>query len=119
MKVKAYAKINLGLHIVGKRQDGFHNIETVFHRINLFDEINIENSGDISISCSDPSIPTDSNNLCWKTVELLRNELRTTNGAAIEIKKNIPAGAQLFFDIGVSLANKGKFKLLKSYKQAK
>ncbi|MFZ4619750.1 MAG: 4-(cytidine 5'-diphospho)-2-C-methyl-D-erythritol kinase [Bacteroidota bacterium] len=95
MNVKAYAKINLGLHIVGKRQDGFHDIETIFHRINLYDEINIENSEDISISCSNPSIPTDSGNLCWKAADLLRKESGKTNGARIEIKKNIPVGAGL------------------------
>ncbi|MEI7906931.1 MAG: 4-(cytidine 5'-diphospho)-2-C-methyl-D-erythritol kinase, partial [Bacteroidota bacterium] len=89
------AKINLGLHIVGKRIDGFHNIETVFHRIDLYDEINIENSDDISISCNDISIPTDGNNLCWKAVELLRKELGVGNGAKIEITKNIPTGAGL------------------------
>lgn len=95
MNVNAYAKINLGLHIVGKRQDGFHDIETVFHRINLFDEINIEKSDDISISCSDPSIPVDSNNLCWKAVELMRVESGLPHGARISIKKKIPVGAGL------------------------
>ena len=95
MNVKAYAKINLGLHIVGKRQDGFHNIETVFHRINLFDEINIENSFDISISCTDITIPSDNNNLCWKAAELLRKELGVAKGVRIGITKNIPTGAGL------------------------
>ena len=95
MTAKSYAKINLGLHVVGKRSDGFHNIETIFHRINLFDELNIENSDDISISCSNPSIPTDGNNLCWKAVESLRKSLGVNNGAHITIKKNIPVGAGL------------------------
>ncbi len=95
MNVNAYAKINLGLHIVGKRQDGFHDIETIFHRINLFDEINIEKSDDISISCTDPSIPVDSDNLCWKAVELMRIESGLPHGARISIKKKIPVGAGL------------------------
>ncbi|MFA6469806.1 MAG: 4-(cytidine 5'-diphospho)-2-C-methyl-D-erythritol kinase [Bacteroidota bacterium] len=95
MKVLAHAKINIGLHIVGTRPDGFHNIETVFHRINLFDEINIENSDDISISSSNASIPTDSNNLCWKAVDFVKKELGIDAGARIDIKKNIPVGAGL------------------------
>jgi 4-diphosphocytidyl-2-C-methyl-D-erythritol kinase len=95
MNAHAYAKINLGLHIVGKRPDGYHNIETIFHRINLFDEINIENSDHISIVCTDPSVPTDSSNHCWKAVDLLRNELGITAGAAITIEKHIPLGAGL------------------------
>lgn len=95
MNVKAYAKINLGLHIVGKRSDGFHDVETIFHRIDLFDSINIENSADISIACTDPSIPVDSGNLCWKAAEMLRKESGIASGALITIKKKIPVGAGL------------------------
>jgi 4-diphosphocytidyl-2-C-methyl-D-erythritol kinase len=95
MNAHAYAKINLGLHVVGKRADGYHNIETIFHRINLFDEINIENSEHISILCSDPSVPADNANHCWKAVELLRNELGISAGASISIVKRIPSGAGL------------------------
>ncbi len=95
MIAKAYAKINLGLHIVGKRPDGFHDIETIFHRIDLFDVINIEKSEDISIVSTDPTIPTDSGNLCWKAAELLRKESGTAFGARIAIEKNIPVGAGL------------------------
>ena len=95
MNAKAYAKINLGLHIVGKRPDGFHDIETIFHRIDLFDVINIEKSADISISCTDPSIPAGPENLCWKAAEILRKESGTAFGARITIEKNIPVGAGL------------------------
>ncbi len=95
MDIKAYAKINLGLYIVGERPDGFHNIETIFYHINLFDELHLSLANDISISCSDPKIPTDCNNLCWKAAELLQNELKTTNGVKISLTKNIPIGAGL------------------------
>ena len=95
MDIKAYAKINLGLHIIGKRADGFHNIETVFYHINLFDELHLSPANDISISSTTAEIPTDSNNLCWKAVKLLQNELGVTNGVNIGLKKNIPTGAGL------------------------
>ncbi len=95
MDIKAYAKINLGLYIIGERPDGFHNIETIFYHINLFDELHLSTANDISISCSNPKIPTDSNNLCWKAAELLQNELNTTNGVKITLKKNIPIGSGL------------------------
>ncbi len=95
MDIKAYAKINLGLYIIGKRPDSFHNIETIFYHINLFDELHLTAANHISISCSNPFIPTDSNNLCWKAVELLQNELGITNGVNIAIHKNIPTGAGL------------------------
>ncbi|MGA9406024.1 MAG: 4-(cytidine 5'-diphospho)-2-C-methyl-D-erythritol kinase [Bacteroidota bacterium] len=93
---KAYAKINLGLRVLRKREDGFHDIETIFHRINVFDELALEPSDAvISISCDNQRIPTDENNLCWKAVELLRSEIGTTRGASVHIKKKIPIGAGL------------------------
>jgi 4-diphosphocytidyl-2-C-methyl-D-erythritol kinase len=96
MVLKAYAKINLGLRVLRKREDGFHDIETIFHRINLFDELTIEPSETfISISSNDQTLPTNENNLCWQAVELLRTEVGTTRGAAIHLKKNIPIGAGL------------------------
>jgi 4-diphosphocytidyl-2-C-methyl-D-erythritol kinase len=95
MDIKAYAKINLGLYIVGKRPDGFHDIETIFHHIDLFDELHLSTADKIAISCSDPRIPTDSTNLCWKAVESLQNELGITDGVNIAITKNIPIGAGL------------------------
>ncbi len=95
MRKNAYAKINLGLHVTGKRSDGFHDIRTIFHRINLFDVVEVAPSEEILLSCSDPAIPAGPDNLCWKAVELLRKELQTSDGAAVAIKKNIPVGAGL------------------------
>ena len=96
MVLKAYAKINLGLRVLKKREDGFHDIETIFHRINLFDELTIEPSEtSISISCNNQTLPTNQNNLCWKAAELLRAEVGTTQGAVIHLQKNIPIGAGL------------------------
>jgi 4-diphosphocytidyl-2-C-methyl-D-erythritol kinase len=95
MNIKAYAKINLGLYIVGKRPDGFHNIATIFYHINLFDELHLSASNNISISSTNPKIPTNNKNLCWKAAELLQNELGIAHGVNIAIKKNIPIGAGL------------------------
>ena len=95
MQTKSYAKINLGLHIVGRRNDGYHNIETIFHRIDLFDELTFERSAALSLRCDDPTIPTDEMNLCWKAVELFQNETGVTEGISITIKKRIPSGAGL------------------------
>ena len=88
MVLKAYAKINLGLRVLRKREDGFHDIETIFHRINLFDELTIEPSeNSISLSSNNQTLPINEDNLCWKAVELLRTEIGTTRGAAIHLKK--------------------------------
>ena len=65
LRVRAYAKINLYLDVIGKREDGYHDLETVFHSIALHDEVILrELSGTgISLSCNDPNVPTDSNNI--------------------------------------------------------
>jgi len=96
MVITAYAKINLGLRVLGKREDGFHDIETIFHRIDLHDELNIDATDSIiSVSADTAALPADERNLCWKAVELLRTETGTPRGAAIRLRKNIPIGAGL------------------------
>lgn len=95
MIVKAYAKINLGLHIVGKRTDGFHDIETIFHRIDLFDTLTLTENDSISVSVSTSDIPTEKENLCWKAAMLLQKQLQLSHGVHIHIEKHIPVGAGL------------------------
>ncbi len=95
MKIHALAKINLGLRIINKRTDGYHNIETIFHPINLYDEITLEQNNTIKISSSNTHLPTNNKNLCWKAVELLQQSLKISQGVKIHIQKNIPVGAGL------------------------
>jgi 4-diphosphocytidyl-2-C-methyl-D-erythritol kinase len=96
MHVKAYAKINLTLRVLRKRDDGFHDIQTVFHHINLWDDIEIEpTDGPIVMKSSLPFLPTDAKNLCWRAVEAARNELGIRRGAAMLLNKHIPVGAGL------------------------
>jgi 4-diphosphocytidyl-2-C-methyl-D-erythritol kinase len=95
MAFKAYAKINIGLRILNKRDDGFHNIETVFHRINIFDEIKLLPSDTIVIECNNPEIPLDSSNLCYKAANILQKEFKISTGVKILLQKNIPIGAGL------------------------
>jgi 4-diphosphocytidyl-2-C-methyl-D-erythritol kinase len=92
---RAYAKINLGLRILRKREDGFHDIETILHPIDLFDEIELHPSDSIEVRCTDPTIPTDESNTCFKAVQFLREHLGVRQGALISITKNIPSGAGL------------------------
>lgn len=95
MKVKAYAKINLGLRILRKREDGYHDIETIFHRINLFDVIEFNASENISIECDNPEIPIDDHNLCIRAARLLQTRFDINEGVHIKLQKNIPIGAGL------------------------
>jgi len=95
LQTLAYAKINLGLHIHSKRDDGYHEIETVFHRIDLFDLLKFEPADRISIASSSPEIPVDESNLCWKAAAMINALAGTKHGVRITLTKSIPAGAGL------------------------
>ena len=91
----AYAKINLGLRILDRRADGFHAIETLFHRIALHDELDLERADRIDVTSSTPDAPNGKENLCYEAARLLQERLGVTNGARIHIRKAIPVGAGL------------------------
>ncbi len=95
--VDAFAKINLGLHILGKREDGYHSIATVLHRVRISDRITISRIPEQSIlfSCSDPGIPDDSTNLCCRAADIFFREGGIRGGVRIHLEKEIPAGAGL------------------------
>jgi len=92
---RAYAKINLGLLVLEKRPDGYHNIETIFHRVNLYDEISFTPSSRIIVESSSKDIPSDERNICFMAADLLRRELGVDSGVKATIRKNIPVGAGL------------------------
>ncbi len=94
---KTPAKINLGLHMLGKREDGFHELETLFQMVNWCDEIKIECCADgLEMTCNQPDIPTDERNLVIKAARLLQNRFPgRCKGAKIQLHKNIPHGAGL------------------------
>lgn len=95
LTLKAYAKINFGLRILRKREDGYHDIETVFHRINVYDELTFELSPIITLRCSQAELPTDERNLCIRAAQLLQKRFCIRHGVSIFLKKNIPVGAGL------------------------
>ncbi|MBZ0199331.1 MAG: hypothetical protein K8H86_05655, partial [Ignavibacteriaceae bacterium] len=70
-KTKAPAKINIGLNIVNKRDDGFHNLETIFYPINLYDEIEFEESDSFSFDTDNQLLSDEKDNLIVKAVHLL------------------------------------------------
>ncbi|HAX61997.1 MAG TPA: 4-(cytidine 5'-diphospho)-2-C-methyl-D-erythritol kinase [Elusimicrobia bacterium] len=96
MKLKANAKINLFLDILGKRKDGYHNLKTIFQEISLPDEIWLkEIKTGVKIFCDNPKIPTDKRNLVYKAADLLKRYSGIKKGVEIKIKKRIPIGAGL------------------------
>ena len=96
MTLRAYAKINLGLQILDKRTDGYHNIETIFHQVNLFDEIDLSpNAGGIKFHCDVRDVPADESNLCIKAAKLLQEVTGIPGNVDIVLRKTIPLGAGL------------------------
>ncbi len=91
----AYAKINIGLRILYKREDGYHELETVFHRINVFDVLSFETDNKLLFSSSDATLPAGESNLCMKAAFLLQERFGVKQGAKIKLEKNIPIGAGL------------------------
>lgn len=96
MWIKAYAKINLSLDVIGKREDGYHFLRMVMQTIELYDILNIEfiEKG-IQIKCDKPYIPCDKRNLVYKAVELFVNKYSVKKGVRVSIIKNIPVAAGL------------------------
>jgi 4-diphosphocytidyl-2-C-methyl-D-erythritol kinase len=86
------AKINLGLNVIRKRDDGFHDIETIFYPINLFDIIIFRKTNKFSFSCNDKNLESQ-DNLIIKTKELLEKKTGVRFNVRIELRKNIPVGA--------------------------
>ncbi len=89
------AKINFGLYVTEKRQDGFHNIETIFYPVNIFDRITIEDSDEFSFSSNNESLSFGSTNLVVYAKNLLEEYSGEKLNVKIHLDKNIPLGAGL------------------------
>lgn len=95
---KTPAKINLGLFILGKRPDGYHDLETLFQMVSLYDVVELEPlENKIELICDDPKVPTDESNLMIRAARLLQETVpeRTGLGCRMVLKKKIPMGAGL------------------------
>ncbi len=96
MKQFAPAKINLYLHILGRRPDGFHELETLMAPISLGDTLDIELISEaIEFTCSDPALSDAKDNLATKAVRIFLDEFKLTTGVRIHLQKAVPVGAGL------------------------
>jgi 4-diphosphocytidyl-2-C-methyl-D-erythritol kinase len=93
--VKSFAKINIGLNIINKRDDGFHNLETIFYPLNLFDEIIFKKSNNFSFDSNDSNLNKETTNLIIRAKEALENYCGQKLTVEIFLNKNIPIGAGL------------------------
>ncbi len=96
MIVKAYAKVNLSLDVVAKREDGYHLLKMIMQTIDLYDLIDIKKAcKGINISCNKQYVPTDEKNLAYKAANLFMKTYDICEGIDIYIKKYIPVAAGL------------------------
>lgn len=94
MKIKAYAKINIALDVVGKREDGYHLLKMIMQTVDLYDVIEItKTSSDIKLKCNKPYVPTDERNLAYKAAKLFKEAYKINEGVSINLTKNIPVSA--------------------------
>ncbi len=96
ISLKAPAKINLFLEILGKRDDGYHEIETIMQEIDLADNLQFEETQEgVELECNDKNIPLNQDNLVCKAANLILKECGIKKGVLINLEKNIPVGAGL------------------------
>ena len=92
--VRAPAKVNLTLEILGKRPDGFHALRSVFAALDLHDRLAVHPANDIGIECDLPELSTQAN-LAWRAADALRRDSGTRTGVSMSLKKRIPLEAGL------------------------
>ncbi|MFB6075991.1 MAG: 4-(cytidine 5'-diphospho)-2-C-methyl-D-erythritol kinase [Candidatus Aenigmatarchaeota archaeon] len=95
--LKSPAKVNLFLDVFGKREDGYHELKTIFHKLELHDLVWIKktDSKDVTVKCSNPYVPEDEKNICWKVANSLKNRYDIESGLEIDITKKIPVSGGL------------------------
>src|SRR5689334_9087233 len=97
--VRAFAKINLDLQVLGLRPDGYHELRTTFQSIALSDTLSFRKTrGPFRIECDDPAFPVDRTNLIWKAAERvlrLGRRRESPSGVTVQVEKNIPMQAGL------------------------
>lgn len=95
IQLKALAKINLGLDVLRRREDGYHEVKMIMQTINLYDELEIRKvkHPGIQVKTNLYYLPTNENNLVYKAAKLLMDEFRIRDGLSIQLQKKIPVAA--------------------------
>lgn len=95
MRLRALAKINLGLDVVGKREDGYHEVRMVMQTIQMYDVLEMEKKAEpgITLTTNIPYVPTDERNLVYKAARMLMDEFHIEEGLTMNLEKFIPVAA--------------------------
>ena len=97
IELKAYAKINLGLDVVRRLDNGYHEVKMIMQQVSLWDMISIERNekSEIKVITDTSELPGDKNNLAYRAAKLLTEEFNIEDGVVINLQKNIPIAAGL------------------------
>ena len=95
IQLKALAKINLGLDVLRRREDGYHEVKMIMQTIGLHDDLEIRKTKTpgIQVKTNLYYLPTNENNLVYKAAKLLMDEFQIQDGVSIQLKKRIPVAA--------------------------
>ena len=95
IQLKALAKINLGLDVLRRREDGYHEVKMIMQTISLCDELELRRTRQpgIQVRTNLPYLPTNENNLVYKAAKLLQDEFGMKEGVSIQLRKKIPVAA--------------------------
>ncbi|MFH0994873.1 MAG: 4-(cytidine 5'-diphospho)-2-C-methyl-D-erythritol kinase [Pseudomonadota bacterium] len=96
MKINSPAKINLFLHIIGKRSHGYHDIHSLMCGVSLYDTLTLDfQASKIAVACKHSAVPEDETNIAYRAAECFFDALRHPGGVSIHIEKHIPVAAGL------------------------
>ena len=91
---KAYGKINIGLDVTGKREDGYHLVKMILQTVDIHDDVTVRKAkSGILLTCDDPDLPTDERNLAYRAAAAMIEAFHLEDGVSIDIKKRIPKEA--------------------------
>ena len=95
MRLQAFAKINLGLDVLGKREDGYHEVRMIMQTIRMYDQLDMRKSVEpgIHLTTNKKYIPVDENNLVWRAAKLMMDNCGIMEGVSIDLHKVIPVAA--------------------------
>ena len=95
MRLQAFAKINLGLDVLGKREDGYHEVRMIMQTIRMYDQLDMRKSVEpgIHLTTNKKYIPVDENNLGWRAAKLMMDTCGIMEGVSIHLHKVIPVAA--------------------------
>ena len=93
-QMKVYAKINLGLDVLGRLENGYHEVKMVMQTVEIYDELSFEKTENgITVTTDSGELPTDENNLIYKAAKLMMDTYGIKEGVRIHLQKNIPIAA--------------------------